>query len=185
MTAFELVTVRVRDDDGADGVGYTFTKGRNGGAIASIAAPEMPGSSRARTPTFPRASGTRCFGRRTTADAAGKDVRTLREFQAMISAGGVSFPEPDVTDCGAVAAFMKVARPAEAFDLPVTSHGAHDLRVHLLAACPNRTSLEAHGFGLDRFIAEPLAIDHGHAVAPERPGHGITFDWKALARHPG
>ena len=34
MRAFELNTVRVRDADGIEGVGYTFTVGRNGGAIA-------------------------------------------------------------------------------------------------------------------------------------------------------
>ena len=45
---------------------------------------------------------------------------------------------------------------------------------------PNRSYLEAHGFGLDRFIAEPLRIEAGLAVAPDRPGHGIEFDWKAL-----
>ena len=32
MRAFELNTVRVRDADGAEGIGYTFTVGRNGGA---------------------------------------------------------------------------------------------------------------------------------------------------------
>lgn len=64
--------------------------------------------------------------------------------------------------------------------LPVTSHGAHDVTVHLLAAAPNRAYLEAHGFGLDRFIAAPLSIAAGFAVAPERPGHGVEFDWKAL-----
>src|SRR5262245_43028942 len=36
MTAFELVTVRVRDRDGAEGVGYTYTCGRNGGAVHDI-----------------------------------------------------------------------------------------------------------------------------------------------------
>ena len=62
----------------------------------------------------------------------------------------------------------------------MTSHGAHDVTVHLLAAAPNRSYLEAHGFGLDRVIAEPLRIEAGVAVAPERPGHGVEFDWKAL-----
>jgi L-alanine-DL-glutamate epimerase-like enolase superfamily enzyme len=52
--------------------------------------------------------------------------------------------------------------------------------VHLLAAVPNRSYLEAHGFGLDRFIAEPLRIEEGMAVAPDRPGHGVELDWKAL-----
>ena len=36
ITAFELVTCRVRDADGAEGVGYTYTVGRNGGAIVDI-----------------------------------------------------------------------------------------------------------------------------------------------------
>ena len=112
--------------------------------------------------------------------AAGENLHTLYEFQQLIAAGGVTFPEPDVTNCGGVTVFMKVAHLAEAANLPVTSHGAHDLTVHLLAAAPNRSYLEAHGFGLDRFIAEPLRIDNGLAIAPDRPGHGIEFDWKAL-----
>jgi L-alanine-DL-glutamate epimerase-like enolase superfamily enzyme len=112
--------------------------------------------------------------------AAGENLHTLHEFRALIAAGGVTFPEPDVTNCGGVTTFMKVCHLAEAFNLPVTSHGAHDVTVHLLAAAPNRSYLEAHGFGLDRFIAEPLRIDAGMAVAPDRPGHGLSFDWKSL-----
>ncbi len=112
--------------------------------------------------------------------ATGENMHTLYEFQQMIHAGGVTFPEPDVTVCGGVTTFLKVARLAESYNLPVTSHGAHDITVHLLAACPNRSYLEAHGFGLDKYIAEPLRIADGFAVAPERPGHGIEFDWKGL-----
>jgi hypothetical protein len=40
--------------------------------------------------------------------------------------------------------FMKVAHLAEAPNLPVTSHSAHDITVHLFAACPNRSYLETH-----------------------------------------
>jgi L-alanine-DL-glutamate epimerase-like enolase superfamily enzyme len=112
--------------------------------------------------------------------AAGENLHTLHEFRQLIAAGGVSFPEPDVTNCGGVTVFMKVCHLAEAFNLPVTSHGAHDLTVHLLAAAPNRSYLEAHGFGLDRFIAEPLRLEEGLAIAPERPGHGVELDWKGL-----
>lgn len=112
--------------------------------------------------------------------ATGENLRTVYEFAQFIQAGAVTFPEPDVTVCGGVTPFMKVARLAEAFNLPVTSHGAHDVTVHLLAAAPNRSYLEAHGFGLDRYIAEPLRIEEGLAIAPDRPGHGITFDWQGL-----
>jgi L-alanine-DL-glutamate epimerase-like enolase superfamily enzyme len=113
--------------------------------------------------------------------AAGENLRTLWDFKHLIASGGVTFPEPDVTNCGGITHFMKIAHLAEAFNLPVTSHGAHDVTVHLLAAVPNRSYLEAHGFGLDRYIAEPLKIEDGFAIAPSTPGHGITFDWKGLA----
>jgi L-alanine-DL-glutamate epimerase-like enolase superfamily enzyme len=117
--------------------------------------------------------------------AAGENLHSLWEFRHLIAAGGVTYPEPDVTNCGGVTVFMKIAHLAEAFNLPVTSHGAHDVTVHLLAAVPNRSYLEAHGFGLDRFIAEPLLIRDGCALAPDRPGHGVAFDWNALAAYPG
>jgi len=114
--------------------------------------------------------------------AAGENLRSLWEFKLYVVGGGMTYPEPDVTNCGGVTAFMKIARLAEAFNLPVTSHGAHDVTVHLLAACPNRSYLEAHGFGLERYIAEPLEIEDGFALAPCRPGHGIAFDWDGLDR---
>jgi L-alanine-DL-glutamate epimerase-like enolase superfamily enzyme len=114
--------------------------------------------------------------------AAGENLRTLWDFKQYIATDAVSYPEPDVTNCGGVTPFMKIAHLAEAFNLPVTSHGAHDVTVHLLAACPNRSYLEAHGFGLERYIAEPLKIEEGFAIAPDRPGHGIAFDWEGLAR---
>ena len=110
--------------------------------------------------------------------AAGENLRTLWEFKLYVAGGGVTYPEPDVTNCGGVTPFMKIAHLAEAFNLPVTSHGAHDVTVHLLAACPNRSYLEAHGFGLERYIAEPLD-DSGRfcpGAGPARPRHHLRLE---------
>ncbi len=112
--------------------------------------------------------------------ATGENLHTLHEFAQLIAAGGVSYPEPDVTNCGGITVFMKICHLAESFNLPVTSHGAHDLTVHLLAAAPNASWLESHGFGLERFILEPFELRDGKAIAPDRPGHGLTFDRAAL-----
>src|SRR5215813_14258221 len=319
ITAFELITCRIRDTDGGEGVGYTYTVGRNGGAIADILRREIPGMAEGREADDTEAiwhhvwwglhyggrggaavlalsaldialwdlkarrAGLPCYaggidldlsvdallkqtednlakgfraikmkvGRPDLASdvkrvkamrqhlgegfplmadanmkwtveeairaarafqpydltwleepiipddvaghariiaaggvpiAAGENLRSLWEFKNYIAAGAVSYPEPDVTNCGGVTAFMKIARLAEAFNLPVTSHGAHDVTVHLLAACQNRSYLEAHGFGLDRYIEHPLTLRDGMAVAPLRPGHGINFDWSGLAQ---
>ena len=115
--------------------------------------------------------------------ASGENLHTIYEFEKLMSAGGAAFPEPDVSNIGGITAWLKVARLAEARNLPVTSHGVHDLHVHLLAAIPNSSFLEAHGFGLDEFLKEPLAIEDGYATAPDRPGHGVEFDWERLSSH--
>ena len=114
--------------------------------------------------------------------AAGENLHTLGEFAALVNAGGIDFPEPDLTTCGGITPFMKVAKLCEANNLPVMSHGAHDLHIHCLAAAPNAAYLEWHAFGLDRFIADPLTVSEGYATAPERPGHGIEFDWEHLGK---
>ena len=112
--------------------------------------------------------------------ATGENFHTVYEFQQMMAHGAISFPEPDVATLGGVTPWLKVAHLAETFNLPVTTHGVHDLQVHLLAAIPNSSYLESHGFGLDRFIRDPLKIEDGFAVAPDRAGHGVAFDWDAL-----
>ena len=115
--------------------------------------------------------------------AAGENLHTIYEFQEIIASGGVAFPEPDLSNVGGVTAWMKVARLAEAHNLPVTTHGVHDLHVHLLAAVPNASYLEAHGFGLEAYLRHPMEITDGIVTAPDRPGHGVEFDWDALDAH--
>jgi L-alanine-DL-glutamate epimerase-like enolase superfamily enzyme len=114
--------------------------------------------------------------------ATGESLHTLHEFTQTIAAGGVTFPEPDVTNRGGITVFMKVAHLAEAFNLPVTLYGAHDLTVHLLAAMPNRSYLDVHEFGSDRYIGQPITITEGNALAPDRPGRGVASDWAALRK---
>ena len=117
--------------------------------------------------------------------ASGENLHTVYEFQKLIAQGAVSFPEPDVSNIGGITPWIKVAHLAEAHNLPVTSHGVHDLHVHLLAAVPNASFLEAHGFGLEAFLRRPLEIADGYASAPDLPGHGVEFDWEALEAHRG
>ncbi len=113
--------------------------------------------------------------------AAGENLHTEREFEMLIAAGGVAYPEPDVTNIGGITAWLRVAELAQRNGLPVTSHGVHDLHVHLLAAVSNASYLEHHGFGLDECMKRPLQVVDGHAVAPDAIGHGVELDWDKLA----
>lgn len=117
--------------------------------------------------------------------AAGENLRSIVEFEHSMAAAGVSYPEPDASNCGGITPWTKVAAMAEARGLPVTSHGINDIHVHLLAAVPDASYLEVHGFGLERFMAEPLRIREGIARAPDRLGHGLDLDFAALEKHRG
>src|SRR2546427_7526487 len=64
--------------------------------------------------------------------AAGENLHTLHEFRALIAAGGVTFPEPAVTNCGGGTVFMQAWHLAEAFNRPATAHGGHALTVRVL-----------------------------------------------------
>ncbi len=49
-----------------------------------------------------------------------------------------------------------------------------------MGVSPNAAYLKVHAFGLDRFMADAFEIDQGYAMAPDRHGHGIEFDFDAL-----
>ena len=112
--------------------------------------------------------------------AAGENLHTLYEFRQLIAAGGVTFPEPDVTNCGGVTVVHE-GRPPRRGVQPA-GHLARRARPHRAPARRGAEPLVPRG---PRLRARPLhrraaAIEDGSPIAPERPGHGIAFDWKAL-----
>ena len=112
--------------------------------------------------------------------AAGENLHTVFEFRHSIDIGKIAFPEPDVSNIGGISNWMRVANLAYAHNLQVTSHGVHELHLHLLAAIPNASYLEVHSFGLERFISNPPQLNNGIMRAPDSPGHGVQFDWDQL-----
>ncbi|MEM7797736.1 MAG: mandelate racemase/muconate lactonizing enzyme family protein [Chloroflexota bacterium] len=115
--------------------------------------------------------------------ATGENLHTIYEFRHMIDFGQIAFPEPDVSNIGGITNWMRVAKLAQANNLPVTTHGVHELHLHLLSAVPNASFLEVHSFGLERFILNPPKIINGQMIAGSEPGHGVQFDWDALKEH--
>jgi L-alanine-DL-glutamate epimerase-like enolase superfamily enzyme len=76
---------------------------------------------------------------------------------------------------------MKVAGMAEAFNLPVVSHVMPEILLHMVAACPNGLTVEYMPWMLALYEETP-ALDNGMLVLPQKPGLGLKFDEKAIAR---
>ena len=89
---------------------------------------------------------------------------------------------PDVQRIGGVAGWILAAALTQVHDLELSSHLFPEVSCHLLAATPTCHWLEYMDWA-NPILTEPLRIEAGQAVVPDRPGHGMAWDEAAVARY--
>jgi L-alanine-DL-glutamate epimerase-like enolase superfamily enzyme len=110
--------------------------------------------------------------------AVGESLYSPGQFADYVRLGACHIVQPDVARVGGITPWLKVAHLAEACNLAVCPHFLMELHASLCAAVPSAAWVE-YIPQLDAVVGERLAIEDGHAVAPESPGLGI--DWNAEA----
>jgi L-alanine-DL-glutamate epimerase-like enolase superfamily enzyme len=113
--------------------------------------------------------------------AGGEYLWGITPFRQMIQAHSVDIVMIDLVRVGGVSQFMKVAGMAEAFNLPVVSHVMPEMLVHVIAACPNGLTVEYMPWMLILYEETPK-IENGELVLPAKPGLGLKFDEKVIAK---
>jgi L-alanine-DL-glutamate epimerase-like enolase superfamily enzyme len=77
---------------------------------------------------------------------------------------------------------MHAAWLASEHGIPVAlGNSICEIGVHLATALPEVKWLENSLLGWDVLVAEPIRFENGYAIAPERPGHGLTISEAARA----
>jgi L-alanine-DL-glutamate epimerase-like enolase superfamily enzyme len=118
--------------------------------------------------------------------AVGESLYTRYEFADYIRAGAVDIIQADIIRVGGFTEWMKIAKLAESFNLPVAPHFMMELSIHALCAVPNGLMLEdLKGGSLTDLgiLLEPIQVINGELAPAGRPGHGIVLDPKALGRY--
>jgi L-alanine-DL-glutamate epimerase-like enolase superfamily enzyme len=117
--------------------------------------------------------------------AIGENVFTAYQFNAYLRAAAADVVQPDVARVGGITEWMKVAHLAHAYNVPVSPHLMLEISGHLACAVPNASLLEdVDGGSLAELgvLEEPIRVQEGFFAPPPHPGHGVRFDWDALAR---
>ena len=88
----------------------------------------------------------------------------------------------DAMKIGGVTGWLKAAALAEAAGLPLSSHLFPEISTHLLAVAPTSHWLEYVDWA-NPILEEPLKVEDGHALAPDTPGIGISWDEEVVRRY--
>ena len=112
--------------------------------------------------------------------AAGESLYTEAQFRDLLLAGAVDFVQPNVCRVGGITPFLRVARLARLFDVPVMPHLLPDISGQLAMALPLPGMIEdidEGSFAALGALARPSGVvvtgDSMQAQTP--PGHGLAF----------
>src|SRR5881275_1299555 len=114
--------------------------------------------------------------------AGGEYLYGIVPFRHMLEARSVDIVMIDQVRSGGITPWLKIAGMAEAFNLPVVSHGVPEIHVHLVGAVPNGLTVEymPRLFHLWEEVPAPV---NGELAMPTGPGLGLKFDEEAIAKY--
>src|SRR5437667_1529254 len=114
--------------------------------------------------------------------AGGEYLYGITPFRHMLEARSVEIVMIDQVRSGGITPWLKIAGMAEAFNLPVVSHGVPEIHVHLVGAVPNGLTVEYMPRLFPLWRAVPQPVD-GLLTMPTAPGLGLEFDQTAIDKY--
>jgi L-alanine-DL-glutamate epimerase-like enolase superfamily enzyme len=119
--------------------------------------------------------------------AAGEYGHDLTYFHRMCAAGAVDCLQADVTRCGGITEWQRIAASAAGHHLQISGHCAPHLHAHVAAATPNVRHLEwfHDHVRIENELFDGTLDPSGGCVRPDprAPGHGLTLRRSVAERY--
>ncbi|MEO8630772.1 MAG: enolase C-terminal domain-like protein [Betaproteobacteria bacterium] len=102
-------------------------------------------------------------------------------YQALLAGAG-DYVMPDMMRIGGVTGWMRAAAIASAAGVPMSTHLYPEISAHVMRVTDTAHWLEWQDWA-DPILAEPFAVKDGYIIVPDKPGQGIAWDEKAVAKY--
>jgi L-alanine-DL-glutamate epimerase-like enolase superfamily enzyme len=122
--------------------------------------------------------------------AAGESLYTEAQFRELLLAGAIDFIQPNVCRVGGITPFLRIARLARQFSIPVMPHLLPDISGQLAMCLPLPALVEdidEASFAALGALARPSGVEiAGDALtADPAAGHGFTFATATMQQESG
>ncbi len=111
----------------------------------------------------------------------GENFSLVYDMEKALAAGACDYVMPDLERIGGITGWRRAAVLAQTAAIKMSSHLYPEVSAHLLAATPTAHWLEYVDW-INPVVEEPLRVVDGHAVIPDRPGNGLTWDAAAVQK---
>ncbi len=101
-------------------------------------------------------------------------------YQAVLARAG-DYMMPDLMRIGGISGWLRAAAITGAAGIPMSTHLYPEIAAHLMRVTDTAHWLEWQDWA-DPILAEPFPVKDGHVMVPDRPGHGIAWNEKAVAK---
>ena len=101
-------------------------------------------------------------------------------YQAVLAGAG-DYVMPDLMRIGGVTGWLRAAAITGAAGIPMSTHLYPEVAAHLMRVTETAHWLEWQDWA-NPILAEPFELDRGNLIVPDRPGQGIEWDEKAVAK---
>ncbi len=101
-------------------------------------------------------------------------------YQAVLAGAG-DYVMPDFMRIGGVSGWLRAAAITGAAGIPMSPHLYPEVAAHVMRVTDTAHWLEWQDWA-NPILSEPFRLENGHLVVPDRPGQGIAWDEKAVAR---
>jgi mandelate racemase len=112
----------------------------------------------------------------------GENFSLSYAMETALAAGASTYVMPDLERIGGVTGWRRAATLADRHGIKMSSHLFPEISAHLLTATPTAHFLEYVDWA-DRIVRDPLRIADGKALVLDRPGDGLEWNQKAVARY--